>query len=46
MLMYTVYTQCIYLDQTECNTVVPLLKEPLAKGNVFNKDRIIWQQVQ
>ncbi len=26
-------------------TVVPLLKDTLAKGHLSNEDRIIWQQV-
>ncbi len=27
------------------NTVVPVLKDTLAKGRLSNKNRIIWQQV-
>ncbi len=27
------------------DTVVPLLKDTLAKGHLSNKDRIIWHQV-
>ena len=34
-----------YNRGTSVYTVVPLLKDTLAKENLSNKDRIIWQQV-